>query len=96
MEWLLELMGYIRNIAYQSTSIQNVVLDEVQSRRVIDSFLKIQNLYFLSPKRTMLLPIAFFPSFFFGGWGVGGVWAAEETAVVTTLMSQGNMFLPGY
>ncbi|XP_036073464.1 focadhesin isoform X2 [Rousettus aegyptiacus] len=28
MEWLLELMGYIRNIAYQSTSIQNVVLDE--------------------------------------------------------------------
>ncbi|XP_024907153.1 focadhesin isoform X2 [Pteropus alecto] len=28
MEWLLELMGYIRNIAYQSTSVQNVVLDE--------------------------------------------------------------------
>ncbi|XP_053427642.1 focadhesin isoform X2 [Nycticebus coucang] len=28
MEWLLELMGYIRNVAYQSTSIQNVALDE--------------------------------------------------------------------
>lgn len=28
MEWLLELMGYIRNIAYQSTSAQNVALDE--------------------------------------------------------------------
>ncbi|XP_033613540.1 focadhesin isoform X2 [Fukomys damarensis] len=28
MEWLLELMGYIRNVAYQSTSVQNVVLEE--------------------------------------------------------------------
>ncbi|XP_057576086.1 focadhesin isoform X1 [Hippopotamus amphibius kiboko] len=28
MEWLLELMGYIRNVAYQSTSAQNVALDE--------------------------------------------------------------------
>ncbi|EFB27945.1 hypothetical protein PANDA_007053, partial [Ailuropoda melanoleuca] len=28
MEWLLELMGYIRNIAYQSTSVQNVTLNE--------------------------------------------------------------------
>ncbi|XP_047555380.1 focadhesin isoform X2 [Lutra lutra] len=28
MEWLLELMGYIRNVAYQSTSVQNVALDE--------------------------------------------------------------------
>uniref|UniRef100_A0A8C5Z265 Focadhesin n=1 Tax=Marmota marmota marmota TaxID=9994 RepID=A0A8C5Z265_MARMA len=28
MEWLLELMGYIRNVAYQSTPIQNVALDE--------------------------------------------------------------------
>ncbi|XP_034843808.1 focadhesin isoform X2 [Mirounga leonina] len=28
MEWLLELMGYIRNIVYQSTSVQNVALDE--------------------------------------------------------------------
>ncbi|KAM5300199.1 focadhesin isoform 2-T2 [Ctenodactylus gundi] len=28
MEWLLELMGYIRNVAYQSTSLQNVALDE--------------------------------------------------------------------
>uniref|UniRef100_A0A8C0KMH5 Focadhesin n=1 Tax=Canis lupus dingo TaxID=286419 RepID=A0A8C0KMH5_CANLU len=28
MEWLLELMGYIRNIAYHSTSIPNVALDE--------------------------------------------------------------------
>ncbi|XP_008843747.1 focadhesin isoform X2 [Nannospalax galili] len=28
LEWLLELMGYIRNIAYQSTSVQNVTLDE--------------------------------------------------------------------
>ncbi|XP_053061017.1 focadhesin isoform X3 [Acinonyx jubatus] len=28
MEWLLELMGYIRNLAYQSTSVQNVALDE--------------------------------------------------------------------
>ncbi|XP_032155967.1 focadhesin isoform X3 [Sapajus apella] len=28
MEWLLELMGYIRNIAYQSTSVQNMALDE--------------------------------------------------------------------
>lgn len=33
MEWLLELMGYIRNVAYQSTSVQNVALDEVQSKR---------------------------------------------------------------
>lgn len=28
MEWLLELMGYIRNVACQSTSVQNVALDE--------------------------------------------------------------------
>uniref|UniRef100_A0A452FXM9 Focadhesin n=1 Tax=Capra hircus TaxID=9925 RepID=A0A452FXM9_CAPHI len=28
MEWLLELMGYIRNVAYQSMSVQNVALDE--------------------------------------------------------------------
>ncbi|XP_004677747.1 PREDICTED: focadhesin [Condylura cristata] len=28
MEWLLELMGYIRNVAYQSTSIPNVALDK--------------------------------------------------------------------
>ncbi|XP_055284126.1 focadhesin isoform X1 [Moschus berezovskii] len=28
MEWLLELMGYIRNVAYQSTSVQNVALHE--------------------------------------------------------------------
>ncbi|KAM6183133.1 focadhesin isoform 3-T3 [Erethizon dorsatum] len=28
MEWLLELMGYIRNVAYRSTSVQNVVLEE--------------------------------------------------------------------
>ncbi|XP_060055620.1 focadhesin isoform X3 [Erinaceus europaeus] len=28
MEWLLELMGYIRNVAYQSTSVQNVALNE--------------------------------------------------------------------
>ncbi|XP_006881335.1 PREDICTED: focadhesin [Elephantulus edwardii] len=28
MEWLLEMMGYIRNVAYQSTSVQNVALDE--------------------------------------------------------------------
>ncbi|XP_033093351.1 focadhesin isoform X5 [Trachypithecus francoisi] len=28
MEWLLELMGYIRNVAYQSTSFQNMTLDE--------------------------------------------------------------------
>ncbi|XP_063570258.1 focadhesin isoform X6 [Pongo abelii] len=28
MEWLLELMGYIRNVAYQSTSFQNTALDE--------------------------------------------------------------------
>ncbi|KAF6124391.1 focadhesin [Phyllostomus discolor] len=28
MEWLLELMGYIRNVAYQSTPVPNVALDE--------------------------------------------------------------------
>nr|KAF6433433.1 hypothetical protein HJG59_005249 [Molossus molossus] len=28
MEWLLELMGYIRNITYQSTSVRNVARDE--------------------------------------------------------------------
>uniref|UniRef100_A0A8C6CGS4 Focadhesin n=1 Tax=Moschus moschiferus TaxID=68415 RepID=A0A8C6CGS4_MOSMO len=28
MEWLLELMGYIRNVAYQSASVQNVALHE--------------------------------------------------------------------
>ncbi|XDA72268.1 hypothetical protein R6Z07F_002558 [Ovis aries] len=28
MEWLLELMGYIRNVAYQSMYVQNVALDE--------------------------------------------------------------------
>uniref|UniRef100_A0A8D0LCD1 Focadhesin n=1 Tax=Sphenodon punctatus TaxID=8508 RepID=A0A8D0LCD1_SPHPU len=28
MEWLLELMGYIRNVAYKSTSLQNVALKE--------------------------------------------------------------------
>lgn len=78
MEWLLELMGYIRNIAYQSTSVQNVVLDEVQSRGVIYSFLKIQNLYFPFPNRTMLLPIAFFPSFFLVVVVVVGCWGREQ------------------
>ncbi|XP_055973127.1 focadhesin [Sorex fumeus] len=28
MEWLLEVMGYIRNVAYQSTFVQNVPLNE--------------------------------------------------------------------
>ncbi|KAB0368881.1 hypothetical protein FD755_019915, partial [Muntiacus reevesi] len=28
MEWLLELMGYIRNVAYQSTPVENMALDE--------------------------------------------------------------------
>ncbi|XP_012410175.2 focadhesin [Trichechus manatus latirostris] len=28
MEWLLEMMGYIRSVAYQSTSVQNVALDK--------------------------------------------------------------------
>ncbi|XP_053512244.1 focadhesin [Artibeus jamaicensis] len=28
MEWLLELMGYIRNVAYQSAPVPNVALDE--------------------------------------------------------------------
>ncbi|XP_074064886.1 focadhesin isoform X1 [Macrotis lagotis] len=28
MEWLLELMGYIRNVAYKSTSVENVALEE--------------------------------------------------------------------
>ncbi|KAL1777267.1 focadhesin isoform X1 [Sigmodon hispidus] len=28
LEWLLELMGYMRNLAYQPTSVQNVALDE--------------------------------------------------------------------
>ncbi|XP_064146503.1 focadhesin isoform X1 [Loxodonta africana] len=28
MEWLLEMMGYIRNVAYRSTSVQNVARDE--------------------------------------------------------------------
>ncbi|ELW72499.1 hypothetical protein TREES_T100007071 [Tupaia chinensis] len=28
MEWLLELMGYIRNVAFQSTLVQKVALDE--------------------------------------------------------------------
>lgn len=49
MEWLLELMGYIRNLAYQSTSVQNVALDEVQSRGVTCGFLKMYNLCLLSP-----------------------------------------------
>ena len=47
MEWLLELMGYIRNVAYQSTSVQNVALDEVQSRGVICGSLKIQSIFSL-------------------------------------------------
>lgn len=63
MEWLLELMGYIRNVAYQSTSVQNKALDEVQSRRVICHFPKIQNFYLFSPKRSMLPLAAFLPSF---------------------------------
>jgi hypothetical protein len=29
LEWLLELMGYVRNIAYQSAPIQNVAPEEV-------------------------------------------------------------------
>ncbi|XP_023982609.1 focadhesin isoform X3 [Physeter macrocephalus] len=28
MEWLLELMGFIRNVAYQSASVQNMALNE--------------------------------------------------------------------
>ncbi|KAM6170527.1 focadhesin isoform 2-T2 [Rhynchocyon petersi] len=28
MEWLLDMMGYIRNVAYQSVSVQNVALNE--------------------------------------------------------------------
>uniref|UniRef100_A0AC11DYN8 Focadhesin n=1 Tax=Ovis aries TaxID=9940 RepID=A0AC11DYN8_SHEEP len=47
MEWLLELMGYIRNVAYQSMYVQNVALDEVQSRGVICGFLKIQSIFSL-------------------------------------------------
>lgn len=29
MEWLLELMGYIRNVTYQSTPVPDVALEEV-------------------------------------------------------------------
>lgn len=68
MEWLLELMGYIRNVAYQSTSVQNVALDEVQSRGVICGSLKMWNLCLLSQKTKKLL-LAFVlppPSFYFG------------------------------
>ncbi|XP_060988631.1 focadhesin isoform X2 [Dama dama] len=35
MEWLLELMGYIRNVAYQSTSVQNVALDENNNNETV-------------------------------------------------------------
>lgn len=40
MEWLLEVMGYIRNVAYQATSVQNVALDEVLSEGVTYDTLK--------------------------------------------------------
>lgn len=29
MDWLLDLMGYIRNVAYKSIPLQNVDLKEV-------------------------------------------------------------------
>lgn len=38
MDWLLELMGYTRNVAYKSTSIQNVDLKEVHTVKIICSF----------------------------------------------------------
>lgn len=38
MNWLLDLMGYIRNVAYKSTPLQNVNLKEVRAVKIICSF----------------------------------------------------------
>lgn len=38
MDWLLDLMGYIRNLAYKSTPIQNVDLKEVCALKTTSSF----------------------------------------------------------
>lgn len=35
MDWLLDLMGYIRNVAYKSTPLQNVDLKEVMAVKII-------------------------------------------------------------
>jgi len=40
MDWLLDLMGYIRNLAHKSTSLQNVDLKEVHAMKIICSFQK--------------------------------------------------------
>ncbi|XP_075416104.1 focadhesin isoform X2 [Tenrec ecaudatus] len=41
MEWLLDMMGYIRNVAYQSTAVQNVTVEEAPSIRALDFWLLI-------------------------------------------------------
>lgn len=38
MDWLLDLMGYIGNLAYKSTPVQNVHLKEVHAVKIICSF----------------------------------------------------------
>lgn len=38
MDWLLDLMGYIRNLAFKSTPIQNVDLKEVCALKTTSSF----------------------------------------------------------
>ena len=64
MEWLLELMGYIRNVAYQSTSVQNVALDKVQSRGVICGFLKIQSIFSLPKEEHVAACSSLFSLYF--------------------------------
>lgn len=55
MEWLLDLMGYIRNLAYQSTPLENVNLKEVHAVKVLCSFqekkeFSVYFIFFLSNK----------------------------------------------
>jgi len=38
MDWLLDLMGYIGNLAYTSTPVQNVDLKEVHAAKTICRF----------------------------------------------------------
>lgn len=82
MEWLLELMGYIRNIAYQSTSVQNVTLNEVQSRGVVCG-----SRTFALPKDQKVaacLPPA--PSFYFWATQVITVCCHKEMGVLAWLL----------
>lgn len=47
MEWLLELMGYIRNVSLKMTAIENVAPKEVDAEKIICGFWNRKTLWFM-------------------------------------------------